>query len=121
MCSVVGRVRHLEWMTRLNGTVTWFILAAALTVPWWASAAEPADEDARAREILSRADRIRFPAQDFQVDVVINTSAPDAESDERAYQILSKGNNQTLVQTTAPAIDRNQILLMRDHDLWAFL
>ena len=39
----------------------------------------------------------------------------------RAYRILSKGNNQTIVLTTAPEIDRNQMLLMRDRDLWAFL
>jgi outer membrane lipoprotein-sorting protein len=39
----------------------------------------------------------------------------------REYRLLSKGNTRTLVQTTAPAIDRGQILLMRDRDLWAFL
>ena len=57
----------------------------------------------------------------YQVDVVITTFAPGADPDEQAYRILSKGNNQTLVQTTAPATDRDQILLMRDRDLWAFL
>ena len=85
------------------------------------SAADAPAEDRLARELLLRADRIRFPEEDFQVDIVITTSAPDSEPDERSYRILSKGNSQTLVQTTAPAIDRNQILLMRDHDLWAFL
>jgi outer membrane lipoprotein-sorting protein len=85
------------------------------------SAADAPSEDGQARELLLRADRIRFPEADFQVDIVITTSAPDSDPDERSYRILSKGNSQTLVQTTAPAIDRNQILLMRDHDLWAFL
>lgn len=74
-----------------------------------------------AREVLARADRIRFPEESFQVDITITTTTPDNEPDIRAYRILSKGNDQTLVQTTAPAVDRNQILLMRDHDLWAFL
>jgi outer membrane lipoprotein-sorting protein len=74
-----------------------------------------------ARELLLRTDRIRFPEEDFQVDIVITTTAPDSEPEERSYRILSKGNSRTLVQTTAPAIDRNQILLMRDNDLWAFL
>lgn len=78
-------------------------------------------EDKLARETLLRADRIRFPEESFQVDIVITTTTPDREPDERAYRILSKGNSQTLVQTTAPAVDRNQILLMRNHDLWAFL
>ena len=84
-------------------------------------AADAPAEDSLARELLLRADRIRFPEEDFQVDIVITTTAPDSDPDERSYRILSKGNSQTLVQTTAPAIDRNQILLMRDHDLWAFL
>ena len=86
-----------------------------------ASAADAPPTDGLARELLLRADRIRFPQEGFQVDVVITTTAPDSEPDERAYRILSRGNSQTLVQTTAPAVDRNQILLMRDHDLWAFL
>jgi outer membrane lipoprotein-sorting protein len=85
------------------------------------SAADAPAEDNLARELLLRADRIRFPEEDFGVDIVITTSAPDSDPDERSYRILSKGNSRTLVQTTAPAIDRNQILLMRDHDLWAFL
>ena len=86
-----------------------------------AQVAEPAAEDAKAREILARADRIRFPQEGFQVDVTITTTAPDIDPEVRAYRILSKGNSQTLVQTTEPAIDRDQILLMRDRDLWAFL
>ncbi len=86
-----------------------------------AAAAEiPADVD-QARELLLRADRIRFPEGGFQVDVTIDTSAPGREPDERSYRILSNGNSRTLVQTTAPAAERNQILLMRDRDLWAFL
>lgn len=78
-------------------------------------------EDSAARELLLRADRIRFPAESFQVDIDITTTAPEKEPEVRSYRILSKGNSQTLVQTTEPAVDRNQILLMRDHDLWAFL
>lgn len=96
-----------------------FLLLAACS--GLTSAADAPAEDNQARELLLRADRIRFPEADFQVDIVITTSAPDSDPDERSYRILSKGNSQTLVQTTAPAIDRNQILLMRDHDLWAFL
>lgn len=77
--------------------------------------------DSLARDILTRAERIRFPEEGFQVDINITTTEAEGEPEIRAYRILSKGNTQTLVQTTAPAIDRNQILLMRDRDLWAFL
>ena len=99
----------------------WLILIPALVLPWAAGAAEPTADDAQAREILTRADRIRFPTEGFQVEVTITTAAPDAEPEVRAYRILSKGNNQTIVLTTAPEIDRNQMLLMRDRDLWAYL
>lgn len=101
----------------LSGAALLLIAAGVGT----ASAADAPPDDTLAREFLLRADRIRFPEEGFQVDIVITTTAPDSEPDERSYRILSKGNNQTLVQTTAPAVDRNQILLMRDHDLWAFL
>jgi outer membrane lipoprotein-sorting protein len=95
------------------------LLLAASTVP-----AMPTDApavDGEARELLLRADRIRFPEGGFQVDIVITTTAPDKEPEERAYRILSKGNSRTLVQTTAPVVERDQILLMRDRDLWAFM
>lgn len=95
------------------------LLLAACSSP--ILAAEAPAKDNLASELLLRADRIRFPEEGFQVDIVITTTAPDSEPDERSYRILSKGNSQTLVQTTAPAVDHNQILLMRDHDLWAFL
>jgi hypothetical protein len=106
-----------------KGATAWawaIMLLIGLSIwPAWADAA--AVGDMLAREALLRADRIRFPEGGFQVDVTITTTQPDSEPDERAYRILSKGNSQTLVQTTAPAVDRGQILLMRDRDLWAFL
>jgi len=99
------------------------MLGVALVVLVAGGPAEAAEAaaDSQASELLLRADRIRFPEGGFQVDVSITTHAPDREPEERAYRILSKGNTRTLVQTTAPAAERNQILLMRDRDLWAFL
>ena len=116
-----GQKCSSNWMHGWRRAALCVTLGAALALSSLAGAADPAAEDREAREILARADRIRFPAEGFQVEVVITTSASDTEPEERAYQILSKGNNQTVVLTTAPAIDRNQILLMRDRDLWAFL
>lgn len=71
--------------------------------------------------IVEKADRIRFPAQGFQVDVKITTTAPGQVPEIKEYRVLSKGNDRTLLMTMAPAIDKGNILLMRDHDLWAFL
>jgi outer membrane lipoprotein-sorting protein len=110
-------------MTGLNGMrglnlLVFFLLCGLMPVN---SPALAAGTEAQARELLEHVDRIRFPAGGFQADVAITTTEPNAEPDARAYRILSTGNTKTLVKTTAPAIDRDQILLMRDHDLWAFL
>lgn len=72
-------------------------------------------------QIVEKADRIRFPAEGFQVDVEIISTKADNDPVIKGYRILSKGNDKTLLMTTAPAIDKGTILLMRDHDLWAFL
>ena len=80
----------------------------------------PVDE-AKARRIVEEADRIRFPAEGFQVDVSIVTTSKDRAPEERRYRVLSKGNDRTIVMVTAPADERGQILLMREHDLWVFL
>lgn len=103
----------------LAGLGAAMLLLAASPSP--VMAADAPEGDMAARELLLHADRIRFPESGFQVDIVITTSAPDQEPEERAYRILSNGNSRTLVQTTAPVVERNQILLMRDRDLWAFL
>lgn len=110
------RTSPLRWLSLVRLSVTLLMLANANL----AVAEEPSPEPV-ARDLLLRADRIRFPAESFQVDIAITTTAPERDPDQRSYRILSKGNSQTLVQTTAPAVDRNQILLMREHDLWAFL
>lgn len=81
---------------------------------------EPAAIDAN--EIVAKADKIRFPTYGFQVDIDVITFDGDEKSgDLRQYRILSKGNDRTLVNTTAPASEKGQFLLMRDKDLWVFL
>ncbi|MBK6281007.1 MAG: outer membrane lipoprotein-sorting protein [Gammaproteobacteria bacterium] len=89
--------------------------------PSEAGPAAEAAAEVSPQEILERSDRIRFPQYDFQVDVAITTTKASGDPEVREYRLLSKGNTRTLVQTMAPAIDRGQILLMRDRDLWAFL
>jgi hypothetical protein len=79
-----------------------------------------ADEDL-AKAIVERADRIRFPQPGYQVNVKITTTAPGRDVDVRDYEILSKGNDRTVIRTLAPASDKGQVLLMRDRDLWVFL
>ena len=86
-----------------------------------ASDAAALADEAKARRIVEEADRIRFPADGFQVDVSIVTTSKDQAPEERSYRVLSKGNDRTIVMVTAPADERGQILLMREHDLWIFL
>jgi len=80
-----------------------------------------AADDELAKVIVEKADRIRFPQTGYQVNVKITTSAPSRESDVRDYEILSKGNDRTIIRTLSPAADKGQVLLMRDRDLWIFM
>jgi outer membrane lipoprotein-sorting protein len=79
-----------------------------------------AQNEELAKNILLRADEIRFPKDPFQVNVRITTTTAEKQSPPEEYQILCRGNERTTVITTAPASERGQILLMRDQDLWFF-
>jgi len=74
-----------------------------------------------AKTILEKSDNIRFPKQDFQVNVRITSSKTDRKPDIKKYQIVSKGNENSLVITTAPASEKGQILLMKRRNLWVYL
>ena len=80
-----------------------------------------ASTDRFARQIVENADRIRFPQTGYQVDIKITTVAQGQEPNVRRYRVLSKGNDKALIITTAPAIDRGQIMLMRAQELWIFM
>jgi len=102
--------------------IGFFIYTVAWSLQTQASPATKASEtELTAVQIVEKADRIRFPAEGFQVDVKITTTKSEDDPVTKEYRILSKGNDKTLLMTTAPAIDKGTILLMRDHDLWAFL
>src|SRR5688572_5666562 len=81
----------------------------------------PADDQDTARQVLEKADLIRFPRDAFEVDVQIRTATPGQSAEIRKYRILSKGNANTLVMITEPASERGQIMLMKNRDLWIFM
>lgn len=78
-------------------------------------------DEAYARSIVEKADQVRFPADSFQVDIVINTERPEGALETRKYRVLSKGNENTIVMITEPASERGQIILMKGRDLWVFM
>lgn len=85
-----------------------------------AASASPGDE-ALAREIVERADAVRFPSESFQVDVTVESTSGGETLEPRVYRVSSKGNENTIVQTLAPANERGQNMLMRGRELWIFM
>jgi outer membrane lipoprotein-sorting protein len=101
----------------------WLLVCLTLTLGGNAAAAteKQVADDPLARTILEKSDEIRFPAEGFQVDVFISSSAPDQDTEKRKYRVLSKGNENTVVMILEPASERGQIMLMKGRDLWVFM
>lgn len=107
------------WVRRyrlLCGAAILTCLPALLT-----SAIAEETSDSLAKAVLQKADEIRFPPQGFEVAVRIRSTEGTDSPEEREFRIYSKGNENTIVQTTKPASERGQILLMKGRDLWLFV
>jgi outer membrane lipoprotein-sorting protein len=100
-----------------------FLLLALLwtTAVCAPSAAWAGSEGEDAQVIVERSDRVRFPSEDFQIDVRITSTGAGHAGELRLYRILSKGLDQTLVSTLEPAADRGQTMLLKGRDLWVFM
>lgn len=97
-------------------------VGAGLLAPALVSASDVSDAgDNRARELVERADAIRFPRESFQTDITVTNYSSGAVGDERKFRVLSRGNENTIVLTISPASERCQALLMRGRDLWVFM
>jgi len=96
------------------------LLGISVVVPFHDRVAGAVDEDI-ATAVVEKADRIRFPQGGYQVNVKITTSSAGREPDVRDYEILSKGNDRSIVRTLAPASDKGQVLLLRERDLWLYM
>ncbi len=117
----MARINSVRYGNRVFAVLSGiFLLLQSLPVSAQANDQAPTD-DALARSIVEKADKVRFPAEGFQVDIVISSSRPDKEMDTRKYRILSKGNDNTVVMVTEPASERGQIILMKGRDLWVFM
>ena len=96
-------------------------VAAAASAPSAAAGSSSSVDEATARAIVERADAIRFPKGDFQVDVVVRSRSGTETLEPRRYRILSKGTDSTIVQTLEPPVERGQNMLMRDRELWVYM
>lgn len=107
----------------ISSCIRWLLagLVLALSGSAFGAADTQTAGDPAARNILEKADEIRFPAEGFQVDVFITSSASEREPEKRKYRVLSKGNDSTVVMILEPASERGQIMLMKGRDLWVFM
>ena len=85
------------------------------------SQSQGTEDDLEAKAIVEKADQIRFPIEAFEVNVDVTNTTDGEVTDRRKYKVLSKGNENTIVQVIEPASDRGQAMLMRGRDLWVFL
>jgi outer membrane lipoprotein-sorting protein len=99
------------------------LLGAAAGVPLGvrAQAAAEGEKDALAAQVLEKADQIRFPAESFEVDVAVTSFSEGKQTDARLFKVLSRGNENTIVQVLEPASERGQAMLLRGRDLWIFI
>jgi len=104
-------------------TIIMFVVFMAVLVPGHAQELAPPviADDPVARDIVEKADLVRFPAEGFQVDVSITNNSSGRSAESRLYRVLSKGNSNTVVMVTEPAAERGQIILMKGRDLWVFM
>jgi outer membrane lipoprotein-sorting protein len=86
-----------------------------------AQAPADADSDALAAQILEKAERIRFPSESFEVEVAVTSFSEGKQTDARLFKVLSRGNDNTIVQVLEPASERGQAMLLRGRDLWIFI
>jgi hypothetical protein len=88
---------------RLMPPVLALLMSALISATALGQDAPASVDDSNARRIVEEADRIRLPAEAFQVDVAIVTTGDDKAPDERKYRVLSKGSENTVVMVTEPA------------------
>ena len=97
------------------------LCAACLAAPAWPAG----DDDARARQIVEQADRIRNPQQPFQVTLRLVEYRNGQVRQSATLQLHTRQNPATrrfsnLARLLEPAADLGKVLLMDDEDLWFY-
>lgn len=98
------------------------VTALLLVAPTLAVSQDAQDDTAvDAQALLAEADAIRFPRESFETQLRVVNYSGDRAGIGRAYRVMSRGNDYTVVLTEEPASERGQALLMRERNLWIFL
>ena len=76
-------------MSKRRERFAWIAVAFAFGWPMHvaAQAGQGTDEDAQAASIIEKADRVRFPAEGFEVSVTITTITPAGPQEPRKYRV----------------------------------
>ncbi len=69
-------------------------------------------------EIISNADAIRNPSQNFHLKVAVTSTDTD---DQSIFDVSIQGNTRTLIRTLSPARDKGRNMLMLEEDMWSYL
>ncbi|ACN15122.1 LolF [Desulforapulum autotrophicum HRM2] len=78
-------------------------------------------ENITPQQILQYADEIRSPQADYSVMAKITSQKPNKKDKIAIYEILMKGQDNTIIKTLSPEVDKGTSLLMLRYDLWVFL
>lgn len=114
-------IKDLRVKPAVIGTLLGLLCGLAQLSGAAAQTTEPVAGRMSATDLLLAADTIRFPQDSFQTAISV-TNYRDEDADEtRVYQVLSRGNENTIVLTVEPASERGQALLMRGRDLWIYM
>lgn len=95
------------------GASLWF--AQWIAIPN-ADASAATASDARAEELLKRADAIRNPSESYKMRIRV-----ESENSRQTLEVLLKGTEKTLIVTKEPAKDHGRNMLMLDRDFYAYV
>lgn len=73
-----------------------------------------------ATSLLARSDEFRNPLGSFAIDVEL-TSYDGAKTDSSKFRVYGKGSDRSVVEFTAPAIEKGKYLLMLRDAMWIYM
>jgi len=70
--------------------------------------------------IIKRVDEVKSPQGDYTIVVDVTSYAGNRQPKSATYEVMIKGGDNTIIKTIKPQNERGRILLMKEHNLWAF-